>query len=206
MIGRLVEQQQAGPLQQQRRQADARLLAARQRRHDAVLRQVPYAETREHGFDAVFAIVAAQPLEFLAHVAVLGQRLLQVNALWVGHLRFQGTQTVLKLVHPRLGGGNQLCDRLALGRGEHLRQVADLGVGAKLDRAGVLLHLAGDNLHQRGLADAVGAHQPPLVARMHGERGAVEHLVVAIGLGEIRNGEQHRRSPTRPCPGDVGER
>ncbi len=75
---------------------------------------MPHAEPREHGLDAVFAIVPAQPLEFLAHVAVLGQRLLQVNALRVGHLHFQGAQAVLKLVHPRLGGGNQLCDRLAL--------------------------------------------------------------------------------------------
>ena len=110
MVGRLVEQQQAGPLQEQRRQADTRLLAARQRRHGPVLRQVPDAKPRKHGLDTVFAIVAAQPLELLAHVAVLGQRLLQVNALRVGHLQFQGAQAGFKLVH-RVPGRRQSVGR-----------------------------------------------------------------------------------------------
>jgi hypothetical protein len=56
---------------------------------------------------------------------------------------------------------------------------------------GVGLDLADHNLEQRRLAHAVGADQPPLVAPVHSERDVGEHLIVAVGFGEIGKRQEH---------------
>ena len=94
--------------------------------------------------------------------------------------------------HRGLCAGEEVGQRLRLAAFQYLGKIADRDARARCHTARVGFHGADDDLEQRRLADAIRAHQPPFVARVEAERHIVEHLVVAIGLGETDEVEEHR--------------
>ncbi len=64
-----------------------------------------------------------------------------------------------------------------------LREVARMGLVAPFDLTRVGLDPVEHDLQQGRLADAVGADHRQPVAAHHAQRDVVQHLVVAVGLG-----------------------
>ena len=159
VVGRLVEQEQVGRLQQEGGEAEPGLLAAGEGREEPVLGDVADAQAGEHGVDPVGTVVAGQVLEFLGQRAVLGEQRGQIGA-WQGHGGFDGVQAVLDGEQVFLGLGQHLLYGEVGGAGEHLRQVANAHASRQLDATFVRLELPDCDPEERGLADSVGAHDP----------------------------------------------
>ena len=85
----------------------------------------------------------------------------------------------------------------------HRAPVPDVGDVAVEDGHLALLHLlgAGDQRHQRRLADAVGADDADHDAARDVERDAVERDDLAVAVGDVLD----RRRPARRRIGDVGD-
>jgi hypothetical protein len=84
-----------------------------------------------------------------------------------------------------LPAGGDVEDRLVAGRGAFLRQEAEVGPALPLDRAGVGLLLAEDEVEEGRLAGAVGAHEPQAVGARDEQRHLREEFAGAVGLGNI---------------------
>ena len=160
MVGGLVQQQQVGLFEQQLGQRDAHLPAARELLGAPLpiaLRETQAGEHAAHlRFDGV--AVAGAKLAFHAMEAVGHLRVLGAGGVEFGHAARQ----VLLLVFERAQAGE---DRHALGEdraaGEReaiLRQVAEGDALLGGDAAGVEPFDSGQDLEQRRLAGAVGAH------------------------------------------------
>ena len=99
-----------------------------------------------------------------------------------------------------LGGGPAAGDGVHLGHdGVRLVELLELVLGvvghrdvlAELDLAGVGLELAVDELHERGLAGAVGADERHVVAAVELEVDALVDVVVAEGLRDPLKADDH---------------
>ena len=72
MVGRLVEQEQVGRGEEQGGQPGVGLLAAGECPDDPVGGQVSDAQAVQHGRRAMFQVVAAQAIELIAQLPVVG--------------------------------------------------------------------------------------------------------------------------------------
>ncbi len=188
VVGRLVEQQQAGPPEQQLGQRDAHLPAARERLGGLAEVVLAEAEAAQHGRDPQVDAVAVVAAELLLQLGVADQHRL---VLALGHA---------VVAQPRLERVHLGLPRQQVGEGRRrlveqgpaavvqavLRQVAD-GQPARGDHlAGVGLVDAGQDAQQGGLAGPVRAAQadPLPIADLPGD--VVEEDAVAEGLVELR--------------------
>ncbi len=109
-----------------------------------------------------------------------------------------GGELFLRAEHPAADRsqlrGRELDEHLAHGlraiEADGLRHVER--VVAEVDLAGGLRQLTGDDAHQRGLADAVVAHEPDVFTRPDAEADVEEELsAVRVRVGKIRDAERH---------------
>ncbi len=188
MVGRLVEQEQPGPAEQQLGQRDAHLPAARERfgrLGEVVLAE---AEAAQHRGDAQVDAVAVVAAEALLQLGVADEHRF-VLALRHAVVAQPGLERVhLGLLAQQLGEGHRrfVDQRPAAVVEPVLRQVADGEAARGDDLAGIGLVDAGQHPEQGGLAGPVRAAQadPFPVADLPGD--VVEEDAVAEGLVELR--------------------
>ena len=176
MVGRLVEEQKLGLLQEQLAQGDAAALAARELVHGPVVRR---AAQGVHGLiDLGIEIPQALGLDLVLEPGHLVRRL-------VGIVHGE----VVVAVEDRLLGGHALHDVLAdvLRRVELrlLRQVADPRALGDPALAVPVRVGAGHDAQKRRLTGAVDAEHADLGIRIEGQVDIIQDLLAArIGLGE----------------------
>ena len=208
MVGRLVQDEQVGTLQEQTGQEGARLLPAAEMGQRDVPIGAAEAQALQRLADAHFVVIAAGPLEGLLNAAVLGQQCVGMAAVRggvVGHAMFQPAQLGFLglqaaedrehlVVHGVVPTGKRLHGFLA--------QIADTRVPGRVHVAPGGRIQPGEHAQQRGLADAVGADQPDLAVVGNGGVEPDENVEVAVRLGEIverknRHGCCRRQWPIR---------
>jgi hypothetical protein len=185
VVGGLIEQQRVRLHDQDPREPDAHLPAARERADVAVHLLGREAEAREHGARARLEPVAAERLEARLRLAVaLDERVELALPLRVG-------ERVLELVQlaRRFGHGARAVERglehgLILELADVLAEVSDRRAAVDRDLPGVGLLLARDQPEDRGLAGAVRSDQPDLLAAVHRGRGLEEQDLRAVALGD----------------------
>ena len=176
MVGRLVEQQQIGLVEQQPAERDAAALAAGELGDVGVVRRAAQRVHREIDLGVELPQVLGVDL------------VLELGHLVGGLVRVVGGDLVVA-VEQRLLGRDALHDVLAHGELRIelrlLLQVADAGAFGDPALADELLVDAGHDAQQRRLAGAVDAEHADLGVRIERQVDVFEHLAVArIGLGQ----------------------
>ena len=115
VVGRLVEQQQVGPAEQQLRQREAHLPAARERVGRLLERRVGEAEPAEHGRDLQVDAVAVAQAEAILQIAVAVEHrvVLLLRDRRVAEARLDVVHLRLHLEQRLEGGARLLEDRSA---------------------------------------------------------------------------------------------
>jgi hypothetical protein len=179
VVGRLVEQQHVGALEQQRREHRAHLPAARELAQVAIVIGDREAQA---GQDRLRLVRREEPVEVVLLLVQLGDALGQLDQVVVARrvvadlaqLGLGGGQVAIELGPPRHAVEHERQERGAAAERQVLRQPADphaLGAG---DLAVVDLLDAGDDLEQRGLARAVGPDQADAIVVADAQAGRVE--------------------------------
>ncbi len=171
---RLVEQQQLGVLHQQHADLEPLLLAVAQQAGGAP-RLVLQVDQRQHLADAV-ELLAAQAVEQRgAHAAVGLQRELEV------------------LEHGQLLVDRRLLELAADAglRDLRLGQAQQVDVAAERDAAAVGPRLAGDAVHHRRLAGAVGADDAAQLADVDRQRQLVQRLEAVEADADVVDVQRH---------------
>ena len=176
MVGRLVEQQQIGLVEQQPAQRDAALLAARQLGDVGVVGRAAQRVHRQVDLAVEIPQVLAVDL------------VLQLGHLVGGLVRIVGGDLVVA-VEDRLLGGDALHDVLAHGQFRIelrlLLEVADAGAFGDPAFAGEFGIDAGHDAQQGRLAGAVDAEHADLGVRVERQMDVIQHLLGGrIGLGQ----------------------
>ncbi len=187
VVGGLVQQQQVWPAQQQLRQRDAHLPAARERLGGAIGVGGAEPQPAQHRGDAQIHAVAVAEAEPVLQVGIprqqavvlrLGQRGVRQPVLDVGHLRLH--------VEQGLERASRLLEHGAARMGQAvLGQVADGQVRRLGNHAPIGLVEARQHLEQRGLAGAVRAAQADAVAVPDLPGDAVQEGADAEGFGDF---------------------
>ena len=172
VVGRLVEQQQVGVAQQQLRERDAHLPAAREVAGGLVEVLDGEAETREDLPGARLELVAAEALEAVLRRAVaLEQAVELVSGGGLGDLALELAHAALHLLH-LVGGVHHLGKRALLAREVGLLlEVAHRDVAGEAHGALVGALLSHDDAQEGGLARAVGPDERPALPRVELQRG-----------------------------------
>ena len=181
MVGRLVQQEQIRLGQQHPAQAQPGALAAGEQRGQLPLLLLAEAQARQHPLHRGTPAVAVGPLEVPRQLIVLAAQAAQERLVvaHVSHLLFQGAQLPLHF-HHRLKDALQLLQhRAALAHLALLGKIPQLQALLHGDGAAVGCFQPGDNLHQRGLAAAVDAHQAHALAVLQNQGRVPQHLVGA---------------------------
>ncbi len=188
VIGWLVEQQQVRPLEENLAEGDATALAAGKGGGHGIGRRQPHGVHGDFnvavelpGVGRVDGVLGlAQILEHLLHFVRL-ERLAQFGAQFlVAHeqgARFSDgfldvATDVLGFVEPRL-----------------LRHKTDADAVGRADATDEILVLQRHHAQERALARAVGADDADLGPRVERQPDVLEHLALAVGLGEVLDGE-----------------
>ena len=186
VVGRLVQQEQSGTAEQQLRERDAHLPAARERLAGFVeiVRREP--ETAEDGRDLQVDAVALLTPEGLLQFAVPRQHrgVLGLGNGVVGQPFFE-RRDLRAHVEQGLEGQTGFFEQRPSRVGEAvLRQVPHAEAGRLDDEPGVGLLEAGEHLQQRRLAGAVGSAQADPLAIVDLPAHRVEQHAIAEGLGQ----------------------
>ena len=169
MIGRLVEQQQVGLGQQQLGQRDAHLPSAGEL--VGLARPILLAEAKagEHAAHLRVERVAIERVEALLQhrIALRGGVVLGSFVVEFGQLAAEALDLAFHLMQ-LVEDGEAFGEHASAGKAQPLLwQIADTDTARLLHCAVVERLLAGENLHQRGFAGAIGAHKSSfLLARM----------------------------------------
>ncbi len=182
VVGGLVEQQHVGRGHQRAGQQHAPPPAAGQRVDRRVGGQV---EAGEHHLDALFERPAVALLELVLEAPHLVERLeaavrhLGRRVVIRGHQRGQVAEALRHHVE----------DRVVRVERHVLHQPRHLHAGVAPHHAAIGRQLAAHDLHQRGLAGAVAADEGKPFARLDLERHVVEQGQVAVGVGDMVEGQ-----------------
>jgi len=191
-VGGLVEQQDVGVAQQQLGEADAHLPAAGELegRLVEVLHGEPQAAQDLAG--AALELVAAGGLEAVAGAAVLLHGGVEgVGVLLGGHDLLELGDALAQVRDLGRGGHDLLEGRAVAGELRLLLEVAHGGAPGEGHGALVGRLEAHDDLEQRGLAGAVGAHEGPGLAGVELDGGARVEDLGAEGLCDLVDEEDH---------------
>ncbi len=197
IVGRLIQEERIGRLQENARQRHAHLPAARQLAHvvDHLIGRQPQAG--EDGVRARLQLVAAELLIARLHLAEALDHLLRRI---LRHLQFQPRQLFAEIGHLAGAGDGLGQDGAAAQVAGVLTKVADGQLLGPLDAAVVGALLAGDETEQRGLARAVGPHQADFLARVDLKRRVDEQNLSAVLLRDVGK-RNHGRVLARERPG-----
>ena len=184
MVGRLVEQEQARPLQQQLGERDAHLPAAGEGLGRLVEVALLEPEAAQHCRHAQVHRVAVEPAEVLLALGVPHEHRFVCGLVQrgVGQLLFEDAQLLLErqLRPERLA---RLADERPPAVLEPvLREVADGEVGRRNHLAGVRLVQAREHREKRRLAGAVGAAQSDPVTSVQLPGHVVQEDAIGEGL------------------------
>ncbi len=167
MVGRLVEQQEVGLLQQQPAERDPPPLAAGERGHVLIARRA--AQRVHRDLERALQLPAVRGVDLLLQLGLLGHQRVHVG-IGVGEFG----RDLVEAVEQRLGRGDALHDvaehvllRIEL---RLLRQEADLGALGRPGLAGEILVEAGHDAQERRLAGAVDAEHADLGAGQERQR------------------------------------
>ena len=201
MVGRLVEQQQAGPAEQQLGQRDAHLPAAGERLGGLPEVGRLEAETAQHRVHLRLDAVAVPVLEGGLDLAVAVERavVLLLRQTGIAEPCLQLAKLRLQREQRLEGAARLVVERPARVGQPVLRQVADRQIVRPGNLAGVGLDLAGQHLEQRRLARAVRAAQPDPLAGLELPGDLVEEDPVAERLVEVGDVE-HRNAVRLSAP------
>jgi hypothetical protein len=184
VVGRLVEEQDLGPGQEDAGKGHAHPPATRELADVALDLSGAKAEPGQDGLGARAELVAAQLLVAGLHLAVAGDDRVEV-LVGLGHAGLEGGQLDAQ-GGGLAGAGHGLGQHRAAARvAGVLAEVADGEPAGPLDVAGVRRFLADDEPEQRGLAGAVGADQADLLTRVELERGVDEQELRAVLLADV---------------------
>jgi hypothetical protein len=184
MVGRLIQQQHVGLLQQEPAQRHAPALAARQLGDIGV---AGWAAQRIHGdVDGALQVPGIGGLDLLLELGLLGDQRLHLLG---RDLLAEAGADGLEAVEQRLGAGEALehvAEHVLLGIERRLLlQVADRDALSRPGLAGDVLVEAGHDLEQGRLARAVEAEHADLGAREERQPDVVQHLAAArVDLGQ----------------------
>ena len=207
VVGGLIEQQQVGLGQQHLGQLHAPALAARERVHAALQVDVGEAEVEGQLARGRLQRVAAAPRIELLQLAVAGQ---VTGVLVALGLTRQLVLQLFELRPHRQQVGEGLEQRVPQGPGavELLRLVqVRHGHAARAHRLPALgLERPREQPQQRGLAGAIGPHQPDAVARVHLEAEVAEDVGAGIPEGHVGElGEHGGGGVVGCCSNDQGD-
>ena len=211
VVGRLVEQQQPGPAEQQLGQCDAHLPAAGERLGGAFEVGGGEAEPAQDRVHLRLDAVAVPILERVLDLAVARQGgvVLARGHTGVSELRFERAQLRLQR-EQRLERPARLLVERPAGVGQPiLRQVADRQAVRPRNLARVGLDLPGQHLEQRRLAGPVRAAEADALAVLNLPGDLVEQHPVAEGLvkvGDVEHRNEVRLSVPRIQGAGVGRR
>src|SRR5262249_25510772 len=172
-------EEDAGPQEQDARERDAHLPAARQMADVARDLLGREAEAGEDDLRARLELVAAELLEARLHLAVPLDDAVEIVA-GLGHAALEVVELGAEL-GDLAGAGGGVGERRAAGElADVLAEIADGGTARALDRAVVGLLLAGDEAKDRRLAGAVRSDEPDLLAGVELERRVDEKNLCAV--------------------------
>ena len=195
MVGRLVEQQHVGFLQQQTAESHTTALATRERLHTPIARRTVQGchrtvEFRIHipGICRVddilqLCLTTHQLLHLVGILIVFGQSELHVDLVVFG----KGVIHMLHALH------HVLLHRLLLVERGILRQIADRIAWCPDDITLILLVETGDDLHQRRFTGTVQTDDTDLSSIEEAEVDVLEHLFLVLldGLAHSDHRENH---------------
>ncbi len=180
VVRRLVEEHHVGALQEQPGQHHPRLLAAGERQRVAVELRLGEAQAREDLLDPVVDRIGVLVLDLLVERVVAERGPLAVGLIVrLGHLLGGLFQLVLELDQRRQARLDDVDHRLARREVGLLPQQADADARPAVEIAVIGPVVAGQELHQRRLAGAVGSDQPDALARPDLERQVLKHRIAA---------------------------
>ena len=176
VVGRLVEQQNFGLLEEELRHRDAHLPTAGKLRAVAGEIGILEAEALEHRFDARLHAGGVGGIELQLERADFLKRLGVGRGTRVEFFELVGkaVDPVAQFEHFAEGGFRFLPQRAAADMDPFLRQVAVARALGRVDRAGARADDAGDALHQRRLASTVVTGEGNALAGLHGKGQVVE--------------------------------
>ena len=195
MVARLVQQHHVGPHQEDARQRHPHLPAAGQRADVAVHHLLAEAEAGECLAGAAIQRVAIEFLEAMLHLAIARDDLVHViGARGIGHRGLELLQFGRDHRH-RARAVHHLGHGAAAGHlADVLAEIADRHAAIDRDLTLVGQFLARDHPEQRGLAGAIGADQPDLLALEKGRGGFDEQDLVADLLADVIETDHGRLS------------
>jgi hypothetical protein len=209
VVRRLVEQHRVGLHQQNARERDAHLPAARERAHVAVDHRWAEAQAREDLTGAALERVAAQLVEAGLHLAEAGdERVELVGFVRVGHVVLELLELTRDLRDVARAVHRLFDDRPAAHLADVLPEVADRDAAIDAHRALVRRLFLHDVAEEGGLAGAVRAHEADLLALVERRRGTDEENLTAVlradGVEANHVAQAHRstpalRHPSRAC-------
>ena len=176
MVRRLVEQQHFGISDQQLRERDAHLPAARELARHAAHIVFLKAETEQHAAHLRLDDVAAQPLELVARAARGGK--VALGGVFPERL-FERAKALLGGEHLDLGGHNLVEDGLLVHLDRLLLEIAHARALRKQDAALISIFLAGDDVEHGRFAGAVRADERQAVVFLKFEGDVAEQHAAA---------------------------
>ena len=182
VVGGLVKQQQVGSLKQQLAEGHAAALATGEVGHRLVGVR---ALQGVHGLGELgVQVPAVGGVDLVLELAHLGHEGVKVRV-GLAHLLADLVETLHLGDDVAKGKLDVLLDGLGFVQGRLLLQDAHGVAGGEVGLAVGDVLKAGDDLEQRGLAGAVGAHVADLGARVHAHRDVVQNHLVVDGLAGL---------------------
>ena len=150
------------------------------------------AQTKEHAARQALDVVAVAGLVAVAQAAVFLEQALMLLGVCHLHLQLELGELVAHGGHVCHRGHDLVDDRPAHHLDGLLLQVAHAHALREHDLTAVCRVLPRDDVHHRGLASAVGAHQGHAVALVDAEGGVREEGADAVGFGEFVYVKNHK--------------
>ena len=194
MVGRLVEQQHVGLLENDAREVDARFFAAGEQTELLRAHLLRNFQTVAHAVDLVIAIVSAEDLEagLELRVALEQRGIVRLARHFVGQLVHCCRDLVRFLER-------EPEDVLHRAFGREIRHLVDDARRAALSEAdvtAVIRQTSGQDVEERGFSGAVRAQNGDLLARLYVKGNILQNQAVAVVFGQVLYGNiSHRGKP-----------
>ena len=194
VVGRLVEQQHVGLLENDAREVDARFFAAGEQTELLRAHLLRNFQTVAHAVDLVIAVIAAEDFQprFQLRVALEQRGIVRLARHFVGQLVHCCRDLVGFLER-------EPEDVLHRAFGREIRHLVDDARRAALseaDVAAVIRQTSGQDVEERGFSGAVRAQNGDLLARLYVKGNILQNQAVAVVFGQVLYGNiSHRGKP-----------
>ena len=185
VIGRLVEQNHAGVLEQESPQRNACLLPTREIPNPDVELGIGEPQTVQDHLDFVLIAVAARCFDRLLDALLLLEQLLERIALGIGHAMKDLFELLMELFNDLESPSGCFFECVVRIEVRVLMQVPNSDALARAHASRVGAHQAAEHLEQRALARPVATNDPDLLAGLHRQRHAAQDLSLAERKGQV---------------------